>query len=170
MIKQQIEDVIKRTPSSISSNPLSAVFILIALAVIYTANRFPEKGLVGPELFPTLISVGIIVFAAADILSETQTEQELTDLNFRPPAVVIGLLMLYVSLMPVTGFLLGSMLLLLVLLHYSNVRSTTLLIALSVGFPILLFYLFGRIFLIRLPEGIVPISRLLPQLPLGVVV
>lgn len=170
MIKQRIENVIKRTPSSISSNPLAAAFILLALAVIYVASQFPEKGLVGPELFPILISVGIIVFAAADILSETQTELELTDLNFQPPAIVVGLLMLYVFMMPITGFLLGSMLFLFVLLYYSNVRSTTLLISLSIGLPILLFYLFGRIFLIRLPEGIIPISRLLPQLPLGVVV
>ncbi|TVT78584.1 tripartite tricarboxylate transporter TctB family protein, partial [Haloferax volcanii] len=53
-------------------------------------------------------------------------------------------------------------------LYYSNIHSKLLLAVLSIGFPIALFYIFGRIFLVRLPEGIIPVSRLLPQLPLVV--
>lgn len=154
--------------SSISSNPLSVAFILLSLVVIYAASTFSEEGTLGPGFFPILISVGIITFAVADILNETETELEITEFNFRSPAVVLVLLVTYVLLMPITGFLVGSMLFLPALLYYSNIRSKPTLIALSIGLPILLFYIFGRIFLVRLPEGIIPFSRLLPQLPLGV--
>ncbi|MFC4550452.1 MULTISPECIES: tripartite tricarboxylate transporter TctB family protein [Halorussus] len=169
MIKGWIGDVADRTSgSSISSSPLSLGFILLSLVVIYTASTFPEEGTLGPGFFPMLISVGIIVFAAIDLLNETETELEMTELDFRSPAVVLGLLVAYVFLMPITGFLVGSMLFLPVFLYYSNIRSKPTLIALSIGLPILLFYIFGRIFLVRLPEGIIPFSRLLPRLPLGV--
>lgn len=162
--------MVERTPgSALSSNPLSVLFILFSLVVIYAASTFPDRGLVGPEFFPILISVGIIVFAAVDVLNETTTELELSDHEFGPPAVVLTLLVAYVLLMPITGFLVGSMLLLPVLLYYSDVRSKPVLVGLSLGLPILLFYIFGRIFLVRLPEGIIPFSRLLPQLPLVVV-
>lgn len=161
--------MIERTPTSVrGADPLSVAFVLLSLVVIYTASGFPDRGLVGPEFFPILISVGIIVFATADILSGAETELRMTDHDFGPPAAVFGLLTGYVLLMPVAGFLVGSMLFLPALLYYSNIRSTPVLVALSVGVPILLFYVFGRIFLVRLPEGVIPVSRLLPQLPLVV--
>lgn len=170
MIKQRIVEVVDRTPASaLSSNPLTVGFVLFSFVVIFAASRFPDQGLVGPGFFPILISVGIIVFGAVEILSETETELETSDFDFGPPAIVLILLVAYVVLMPITGFLVGSMLFLPALLYYSRIRSTPFLVALSIGIPILLFYIFGRIFLVRLPEGIIPVSRLLPQLPLGVV-
>lgn len=170
MIKQRIVEVVDRTSANaLSSNPLTVVFILFSLVVIVAASTFPDQGLVGPGFFPILISVGIIVFAAAEILNETETKLQSSDFDFGPPAIVLTLLVAYVLLMPIAGFLVGSMLFLPVLLYYSRIRSTPFLVALSIGIPILLFYIFGRIFLVRLPEGIIPISRLLPQLPLVVV-
>ncbi|WP_227378820.1 tripartite tricarboxylate transporter TctB family protein [Haladaptatus halobius] len=169
MIKQWLGDVVEQdSTNKLSSSPLSVVFILFSLVVIYTASKFPKRGLLGPGFFPILISAGIIVFATADILSGTKTELEMTGLDFKLPAVVLILLVAYVLLMPILGFLVGSILFLFVLFHYSNIRSKPILITLSIGVPILLFYVFGRIFLVRLPEGIIPISRLLPQLPLVV--
>lgn len=169
MIKQLIADAIDQAPSDVlPSNPLSVAFILFSLVVIYAASSFPSEGLIGPGFFPILTSIGIILFAVVDILSGKKTELTLTNLDFGPPVVVLILLVVYILLMPVLGFLVDSMILLPVLLYYSNVRSKSVIVGLSVGLPILLFYVFVRIFFVRLPEGIVPISRLLPQLPLVV--
>ncbi|QIO25339.1 tripartite tricarboxylate transporter TctB family protein [Haloarcula sp. JP-L23] len=169
MVKQKVVQHLNQlSPSSISSNPLSVVFILFSLVVIYFANQFPNNGQVGPAFFPILLSVGIIVFAAADILTGAETELEMSEYEFKPPAIVLGLLIAYLLLMPIVGFLVGTMLYMPVVLYYSNVQSKPLIAALSIGLPIALFYIFARIFLIRLPEGIIPISRLLPDLPLMV--
>lgn len=168
-IKQRIENSLSNTsPRILKSHPLSVAFILFALIVIYFASQFPDTANVGPGAFPILISLGIIAFAVVDILAGGETEMKITDLKFGPPAVVLGLLIVYLALMPITGFLVGTMLYLPAILYYSNVESKPLIVGLTVGLPILLFYIFARIFLVPLPAGIIPISRLLPPLPLVV--
>lgn len=169
-IKQRIENSISGVGlKDLRSHPLSIVFILFSLVVIYFASQFPNEGRLGPGAFPILISVGIIVCAAIDIVMGGETELEITEFDFKPPTIVFGLLVAYLLLMPITGFLVGTMLYMPVILYYSTVQSKPLIAILSIGFPILLFYVFSRIFLVGLPEGIVPISRLLPNLPLMVV-
>ena len=169
MVRQRIADVIGRVSvGTLVSNPLSVGFILVSLAVILAASAFPDDSLFGPSFFPIATSVGIIVFAVADMLNGSESEMEVSDIDVRPPAVVFGLLVAYIVSMPILGFWVGSMLFLGLLSYYSEIRSPPLLLALSLGVPTLLFYVFGRIFLVRLPEAIVPVSRLLPQVPLVV--
>lgn len=168
-IKQRIENSLsKPSLAHLKSNPLSVAFILFSLIVIYFANQFPDGGNLGPGAFPILISVSIIAFAVVDILTGGETEMEISEFDFGPPAVVLSLLVVYLALMPITGFLVGTMLYLPAILYYSGVQSKPLIVTLTIGLPILLFYVFARIFLIPLPEGIIPISRLLPYLPLVV--
>jgi len=170
MIKQKVADTIDQLgPSSLRSNPLAVVFVLLAVTVIFSASQFPDDGQVGPGFFPILVSVGIVVFSFADILTETESDLEISEYSFRPPAIVLGLLVAYLLVMPVTGFLVGTMLYMPAILYYSGIKSKPLMAGLSVGLPVLLFYIFARVFLIRLPEGIIPISRLLPRLPLVVI-
>ncbi|MFD1570831.1 tripartite tricarboxylate transporter TctB family protein [Halorubrum laminariae] len=169
MVRQRIADVIDRVSvGTLVSNPLSVGFVLVSLVVIVAASSFPDDSLFGPSLFPIVTSIGIIVFAVADMLNGAESELEISDIDMRPPAVVFGLLVVYVVSMPILGFWVGSMLFLGALLYYSAIRSPPLLLVLSLGVPTLLFYVFGRVFLVRLPEAIVPVSRLLPQLPLVV--
>ncbi|CQR50924.1 MULTISPECIES: tripartite tricarboxylate transporter TctB family protein [Haloferax] len=153
---------------SVRSSPLSVFFILFSVVVIFFASRFPSGDGVGPSFFPIAVSVGIILFAGIDVLTGSETELEISEFDFRPAAAVAAFLVGYVLLMPVLGFLVSTMLFMPVVLYYSNIRSKLLGAALSIGFPIALFYIFARIFLVRLPEGVIPVSRLLPQLPLVV--
>lgn len=169
IIKTVAQNIRKIDVDNVKSNPLSILFILFSLVVIYYANRFPDGGELGAGFFPIMVSVGIIVFAVADVLADDDTELELSDYDVTPAAIVTVLLVGYVLLMPITGFLVGTMAFLPIILYYSTVRSKPLIALISVGFPIALFYIFSRIFMVRLPEGIIPISRLLPELPLGVV-
>lgn len=151
---------------TVKSNPLSIVFILFSLAVIYYANQFPDDGELGAGFFPIALSAGIILFAIVDLAVDDETELDPSEFELTPLAVVGALLVGYVFLMPYTGFLVGTMAFLPIILYYSEVRSKLMIAAISIGLPILLFYIFSRIFLVRLPEGVIPISRLLPQLPL----
>lgn len=155
----------------LKSNPLAVVFIGFSIVVMYYANQFPSGGeRVGPAAFPILICIGIIVFAAVDIVTGGETELEMSEYDFTPPAILFGLLVAYLLLMPILGFLVSTILYMPTMLYYSKIRSKPLIVAFTLGVPILLFYIFARIFLIRLPEGIIPISRLLPVLPVGVMV
>ncbi|GAA0236252.1 tripartite tricarboxylate transporter TctB family protein [Haladaptatus pallidirubidus] len=153
----------------IRSNPLALVFIVISIAVILFASRFPDNGQVGPGFFPIIISAGIIVFAIVDLIVDDDTELEMIDFDFKSAALVFVLLLLYLGLMPVLGFLIGTMVFLPIVLYYSGIRSKITIISISICLPVALFYIFSRFFLVRLPEGIIPFSRLLPTLPIGVI-
>lgn len=151
--------------NKLKSNPLAAVFILVSVVVIASANQFPTGSGLGPGFFPIVVSVGIIAFGIADILVDDDTQLELDEFSITPAVIVLAFLVGYLLLMPITGFLVGTMLFLPIVFYYSTVRSKLLIAILSVGLPILLFYIFSQLFMVRLPEGIIPISRLLPQLP-----
>lgn len=166
VIKKVARGVQQIDAETVKSNPLSIAFILFSLTVIYRANQFPDNGELGAGFFPIMLSIGIILFAIVDLTVDGDPEFELSEIDLRPVAIISGLLVGYLLLMPYTGFLVGTMVFLPIVLYYSDVRSKLILAALSIGLPILLFYIFSRIFLVRLPEGVIPVSRLLPQLPL----
>lgn len=155
---------------NIAANPLSLVFIALSVAVIYLASQFPDQGEIGAHFFPTLIAIGIIIFSIVNMMSEKVAEQDFSDYDLKAAGIISALVLGYVVLMPTTGFLLGSMIFLPVAMYYSNIRSKVLILLISVILPIVLFYIFSQIFFVPLPEGIIPFSRLLPSLPLEVVV
>lgn len=150
----------------LATNPLAVVFILVSVVVIYAASQFPDSGEVGPGFFPIVTAVGIILFAATDLFIADSSEFEISDPDLKAAGLVFVFVVAYVGLMPITGFLVGTMLFLPLTLYYSGVRSTPTIVAVSIVFPIILFYVFSQLFLINLPEGIIPFSRLLPRLPL----
>ncbi|AHG01701.1 hypothetical protein HALLA_04680 (plasmid) [Halostagnicola larsenii XH-48] len=151
--------------NKLKSNPLAAIFMLVAVVVIASANQFPDGGSLGPGFFPIIVSVGIIAFGIADILVDDDTQLEMSDFSITPAVIMFAFLVGYLLLMPITGFLVGTMLFLPIALYYSTVRSKLMIALISIGLPILLFYVFSQVFMVRLPEGIIPVSRLLPQLP-----
>lgn len=153
---------------TIRSSPLAVAFIAVSLAVIFIASQFPDDGELGSGFFPIAISVGILVFAALDIVLADDAELELSYDDLKVVGVVFVGLTAYVGLMPVTGFLVGTMAFLAVILHYSGVGSKVTIASVAVLLPVALYYVFSQLFLVRMPEGIIPFSRLLPRLPLGV--
>lgn len=156
--------------TTLKSNPLAIAFILGSLAVIFYAVQFPGGDGLGPGFFPIIVSAGIIVFAVAELVAaDDGDELDLSEYELTPAAVILGLLVAYVLLMPLTGFWVGTMAFMPIMLYYSGVRSIPGIALLSVVFPTLLFYIFNEIFLVRLPEGVIPVSRLLPELPLWVI-
>lgn len=154
---------------TVKSKPLAIVFILLSVATIAYASQFPTDDALGAGFFPIVIAAGIIVFAVADVLvtdDDDDLEFDVSDVDITPAAIISILLIAYLALMPVIGFLVGTMIFFPPIMYYSDVRSKPLIATVSIVVPIALFYIFGRIFMVRLPEGIIPISRLLPELPL----
>lgn len=169
VIKRITRHVRQIDADNVKSNPLSIVFILLSLTVIARANQFPEGGELGPGFFPIMLSTGIIVFAIVNLVVDDDSDLNPGDYDLLPPAIVLISLIGYMFVISIAGFVVGSMAALPLMLYYSDVRSKSTIAAVSIGFPIVLFYVFDRIFMVPLPEGIIPVSRLLPQLPLGVI-
>ena len=155
----------------ISANPIAVGFILLSIIVIAIARGFPDRGQVGAGFFPIVLSAGIIVFSIAVIVAEEEVEPgfDMDWSELKPVLIVLGIIIAYIATVPVIGFLLGTTLFLIALSYYSGVTSKPVLVSFSVAASMFLYYLFDVIFLIRLPKGVIPISNLLPPLPLVVI-
>ncbi|MDS0293696.1 tripartite tricarboxylate transporter TctB family protein [Halogeometricum luteum] len=158
----------KLSTNALRSSPLAIAFIVGAAVVIFFASRFPSGGEVGPGFFPIGISAGIILFALAELVTESDGGLDVSDHDLRAAGTVFALVLGYLVVMPLAGFLVGTMLFLPVILYYSGVRSPTTILLMSILLPIALFYIFSQFFLVPLPEGVIPFSRLLPRLPVWV--
>ncbi|MDS0297928.1 tripartite tricarboxylate transporter TctB family protein [Halogeometricum sp. S1BR25-6] len=150
------------------SSPLAVAFIVGAAVVILFAAQFPSGGEVGPGFFPIGISAGIILFALVELVTESDGGLDVSDHDLRAAGVVFALVLGYLLMMPLAGFLVGTILFLPVILYYSGVRSPATILLMSILLPVALFYIFSQFFLVPLPEGVIPFSRLLPRLPVWV--
>jgi len=74
----------------------------------------------------------------------------------------------YILLLPVTGFLVGTVLFLVLLMRYSQINDYRRSLPISAGVAVLLQFVFGQFLGVPLPEGVFPVARYLPGLWLGV--
>ena len=158
----------KFSTETLRSNPLAVVFMIGAAVVILFASQFPSGGQVGPGFFPIAISAAIIVFSAAELFTGSEDGIDVREHDLRAAVAAFALVVGYVIVMPLAGFLVSTVLFLPVILYYSGIRSKSTIVSISIVLPIALFYVFSQFFLIPLPEGVIPFSRLLPRLPIWV--
>ncbi|WP_170977340.1 tripartite tricarboxylate transporter TctB family protein [Halorussus salinisoli] len=156
-----------------------AAVLLVGLSVgVFVASRDFPSGFgdsPGAAFFPRLI-VSIItllagvLFVWSVVSSETRT-YDVSATDVRRFAVPVTLLVMYVALMPILGFVIDTVAFLVVLTLYSGVKSYWRSGALAVGLSLALHYVFGEFLHIPLPEGsLVSVVRWLPSLPLAGVV
>lgn len=158
----------KPSTNTLRSSPLAIAFIAGAAVVILFAARFPSSGQVGPGFFPIGISAAIILFSLVELFTESDGGLDVSEHDLRAAGIVFALILGYLVLMPLAGFLVGTILFLPIILYYSGIRSAKTILLMSIVLPVALFYIFSQFFLVPLPEGVIPFSRLLPRLPIWV--
>lgn len=156
----------------------AGVIITFAIAVFVMSRRLPTgpSDTPGPGVYPAFIAVclfflGIVQIIQSIVLDPREREGPELSLaalkRLTPP--FIGLLM-YILLLPVMGFLIGTSLFLLLLIRYSNITEYRISVPISVGVAITLQYVFGTLLRVPLPDGMIAITRLLAMLHARVVI
>lgn len=142
---------------------ITVALVLIAVAAGYgfMAAGLPQRSMPntpGPSFFPWLITIAIGGLAAALL---RQGVRAVRDDGFRPDpggidrrtALTLAVFAVYLGLLPVLGFLLASIPFTAALILLFGGRNRLVVMAASVGMPVLLFYLFREVFSILLPAG-----------------
>lgn len=151
-----------------------AALLLVVFAVavfIETADyRTGPSADPGAAFFPRMIAallalLGVFQFVQTYRTGETRTFEVEIPVAKRVFGAILAPI-LYLLVLPVVGFLVSTIVFLVGFMYYAGARSPGRMIGSSVGITLLLFYIFGSIFYVPLPEGIVPVSRLLPSLPI----
>lgn len=149
------------------------ILIGVSGLILLETATFPASNTLWNDsaLFPRLLAVLIIGLSGYQVVENIRgvsgDVQTITWPQVIRFGIVLWMIVVYISLLPYTGFLLTTAGLLFTLIKYSGVRSTALPAAVSALVPVVLFYVFGEFLRIRLPENaFVPLGDYLPQLPL----
>lgn len=150
----------------------SGLIFLLTAAIFYLTTDFPSGyGATGPAFFPRVIVGLMSVFALVQLVKAIRSEprtQELSRSTVKTVAVAAALVVGYLLVMPYLGFLVGTVVFLLVSMHFSGVDGFRTSLPVSIGVAIALYYIFVQFLRVPLPESsILPISRLLPGLLVG---
>jgi hypothetical protein len=150
----------------------SALLVLLAIFVFVETADYPTgpSAEPGPAFFPRIIAallagLGVVLFVN-NVRDGGGRTFELSRPVTKRVLVATAFPIVYMFVMSVLGFLVSTVLFLATFMYYSGARSYPAIAGSSVGVTLLLYYVFAAAFRVALPEGIVPVSRLLPDLPL----
>ncbi len=134
----------------------SVILCIISGVVIYSASKFDmtyigDSGL-GPDFFPKVIAIILIILSILLFLSKDKTKQE--NHNIKYTLMVIMIFALYIFMIGKLGYLISTILFSFTIVSILKKNSIILKIIYSLIFPIGLYLLFTYIFKVSLPTGI----------------
>lgn len=134
----------------------SIVLCIISIIIIYLANNFDmsyigDSGL-GPDFFPKIIGVILIVLSIFLFFSKEKTIQE--NKNIKYPLITIGIFTVYIFLIGKLGYLASTIIFSFAVISLLKKKSIILKIVYSILFPLGLYLLFTYVFKVSLPTGI----------------
>lgn len=136
--------------------------ILLAAIAFYVSGTFVNIGGydIGPAAYPRVVSIIIVLLSAALIVStviDKRLSGKLADLfNQREFTKVIFSLVLFVFYffsMKYLGFFVATLLFMIVSLWLLKVQSWLKILAMSILFTSIVFFIFRYVLYIKLPEG-----------------
>lgn len=136
------------------------VLIVFSIFAYLVANDFSEGeslGSFGPGFFPKIILILLAIFSLGLLIKGIlNLKTEKTKIQFNSKKVIrvatyIVVLIIYINLFFVTGFIISTILFLIVGQYLFGMRNWIKLIAIAVIIPIILYYFFTGLFNIPLP-------------------
>ena len=123
---------------SIQEIVFSVFFILVSIPAFIMTYEMPARA----KIFPRFASGAMFVFGAALLITNIVTAKKTTKEAVkivRSPIVVYCIILVYVILIPIIGFFISSIVMMIVFMLYMNIRSIkTFLIAI----PVLMAFLY----------------------------
>ncbi|HAS79715.1 MAG TPA: hypothetical protein DCR90_02270 [Fusobacteriaceae bacterium] len=138
----------------------------IIIATIYGVAAFGLKNpspslLIGPTIFPMIITVGTFFFSLVLIAEDYTKNAKKKVIKYDPKVLkamgmYTGVFAIYILIFEKVGFLISTILMLTSLLFILNKGKSQYKINLILGFlfPLICYIIFAKIFTISLPRGI----------------
>jgi len=139
-------------------NMICGISILLLGSLFYALTfDFPQLNAndPGPAFMPRiycglLILFGLIIFIQGILDKSKKEEKENT---FRYAFASMGIVLLYIIVMPFIGFNISTFFLVLILLLFSKVRSKVILISIPIGTVLFIFIIFEKLLKVSIPTG-----------------
>lgn len=138
--------------------------LLVSLLVFWISKDFPSsKTGIGVSTFPKLLAGLLIIFSIVIIIQAIKnssfSKKEPTFKEFKKGhkliIAVIIILIIYIQMLEVLGFILSSFLLLITLMFIFGERRKIILLLVPLLFSVILYLVFSKMAMVFLPEGII---------------
>lgn len=138
--------------------------LLVSFLVFWISRGFPSsKTGIGVSTFPKLLAGLLIIFSIIIIIQAIKnssfSEKEPIFKEFKKGhkliIAVIIILIIYIQMLEVLGFILSSFLLLITLMFIFGERRKIILLLVPLLFSVILYLIFDKIAMVFLPEGII---------------
>lgn len=138
----------------------SIISILVAVFVLYETKDFPSgaQNVPGPAFFPRIIAI-LIIGLSGLLIVMTYIRKEERNINFTSKNdlkayITIAIILVYIVLMNILGFIIATPLFLITMIYYYGMRNYVKNIIISVGVTALIFTIFKILLAVPLPQGI----------------
>lgn len=138
--------------------------LLVSFLVFWISKDFPSsKTGIGVSTFPKLLAGLLIIFSIVIIIQAIKnssfSKKEPTFKEFKKGhkliIAVIIILIIYIQMLEVLGFILSSFLLLITLMFVFGERRKIILLLVPLLFSVILYLVFSKMAMVFLPEGII---------------
>jgi len=138
--------------------------LLVSFLVFWISKDFPSsKTGIGVSTFPKLLAGLLIIFSIVIIIQAIKnssfSKKEPTFKEFKKGhkliIAVIIILIIYIQMLEVLGFILSSFLLLITLMFIFGERRKIILLVVPLLFSVVLYLVFSKMAMVFLPEGII---------------
>ena len=140
---------------------VSCICIILAIFIISVANTYPESknGVPGPGVFPILIAVLLFLSALSLIISTSMDKTEdvsikLNDKDTHRSYITMGILILYIVLLPMVGMILMNTIMLGGFFIWFNRKSYVQYVLLASVISVGIYLLFSKVLFVPLDFGL----------------
>ena len=174
----------KKTYTQAFSNLIGGlIFLAIGIWAYIKTTSFQtiKNAYVQPALFPQIMSLGLIIFAAAVCLISVykmKTMDENDDWAFPAPsinvlknkgiqgaAIVMVMCILYVALFKSLGYVLCSSLIAIVIMYLIGKRNIKIMLLVGILVPLVMWAIFYKVLQVNIPMGILqPLKDLIDMI------
>ena len=147
----------------VSNTAIGLFLIVFAAAVLWHVQSFPslDNGYPGPALFPSVLAVLFILCGVVLMIQGVRQREKLLRFDTGTLTVsgllnivfVLGAIACYIFLAETIGFLIFSVVVLMVLMKWLKVKTLSS-VAMAVVVTLVIYLLFAKILLVPLPWGL----------------
>ena len=149
----------------VDADVIVSIFLIMVSAYVFVdARRFPADSGMGPMICSVLLVIGSLFIlyaglkktrefrknAATEMVEKKRTEVKELGVSFVSLAFCVG----YVLLIPRLGFFVSTTIFMIAFMLYLNVRNYALILIITLGLNVILYFLFITQLNVRLPQGI----------------
>ena len=174
----------KKTNTQAFSNLIGGL-IFLAIGIWALVKTYSFQGIknayVQPALFPQIMAIGLIIFAAAVCLISvyklmTMNEDDdwaspapsiniLKNKGIQGAAIVMALCVLYVALFNTLGYVVCSAIIAIVIMYLIGKRNPTVMLLVGILVPLCMWAIFYKILSVNIPMGVLqPLKDLIDMI------